>query len=108
MSQKILISLKIQEEAPKKVDSEYCQPNLEKKIDEYIRRVEGSEIESKYEWNYLKRVYEYLSRKSKLDEQDKSILYKLEPVIMKYADSDSHNRVDLDSKYMHRGEEPNA
>ena len=56
---KTKISVLVDVKTPQTKDV-YKKPRLYDKVQEYIRRVDAPEIESCYEWNYLKRFYERL------------------------------------------------
>ena len=99
-----MIKILIQQEAPKEIRPEYKKVPLCKKVDWYIRNVESNQIDSEREWEYLKRLYEKISRKKNITEEHEKILSKLEELFEKYGNHDHSGSVDLDSEYMHRGD----
>lgn len=99
---KTVISVMVSQPAPKQYRDEYKRPPLKEKVNEYIRRIESSDSDVEYEWNYLKRLYECLSRKPKLTECQGQILKSLEELFEKYGNHDHEGSVDLDAQYMHR------
>lgn len=84
---------------PKK---EYCKPSLLEKVEDYIMRVESTEYESQYEWNYLKRLYEKLVNYPRGIDDVETILDKLEDLFEKFANKDHDGEVELDAEKMHR------
>ena len=100
---KTAISILIQQPAPSRVKQEYKHKSLEQKVCEYIKKVQGNISESEYEWSYLKKVYEHLSRRPKLNHEHEQILNLLEPVLEKFANHDSSESVNIDAQFMHRG-----
>lgn len=93
------------ETAPKDIRPEYKPVDLKKKVDEYARAVESNQIDSEHEWEYLKCLYEKLSRKKSLTEEQIEIIDKLEDLMIKYGKHDSSDSVDLDAQYMNRGKD---
>lgn len=102
---KTAITILLKQEAPKQIKEEYKPIPLKKKVKECIRRVESNQIDSEQEWEYLKRLYERLSRRSKLNEEQEDIVEALEDLFEKYSNHDHEDSVALDAQYMHRGED---
>lgn len=94
------ISINISSQVPE-TKQDYKRPCLKDKVDDYIRCVEANDIDSKYEWNYLKRLYERLL-KYKPTEETGLILKNLESLFEKYANKDHDNAVQLDAQTMHK------
>lgn len=93
----------IEQEAPKKVSPHYKRPSLTERVKECIKRVESNRIDSESEWKYIKRLYEILSKKKQLTEEQQEILYDVENVLEKYANHDHEGAVEMDAQYMNRG-----
>lgn len=98
-----LIKILIEQEAPKKIRPEYESPCLVDKIKQACDKVESDE-DSQREWTFIKKVYERLSRKPKLDKLEKRLLEKLEDLMIKYGKHDPAEAVDMDAQYMNRGD----
>lgn len=100
------LSILVETKAPEPRD-EYKKPNLIEKAKEYIRRVDAPEIESKQEWNYLKRLYERLIKNSSpqgySEKQIEDILCRLEDLFEKYSNKDHEGAVEMDAQSMNRG-----
>jgi len=95
-------------DAPKDIRPEYKQPCLKDRVMECCRAVESNQIDSKREWNFLKKVYEKLSRKQDLSKVEAVILDKLEDLMIKYGKHDPSDSVDLDAQFMNRGDKGNG
>lgn len=104
---KTAITILLNQQAPKETRKEYKPVPLKKKVEECIRRVESNQIDSEREWTYLKRLYEGLSRKPKLNEEQEDIIEALEDLFEKYSNHDHEDSVDLDAQYMNRPESRN-
>jgi hypothetical protein len=107
MSGKTVIQILIDQPAPKQVKPEYEQPCLTDKIKRACHAVE-SDADSQKEWKFLKKAYEKLSRKPKLNKQEQKILEKLEDLMIKYGKHDPAEAVDMDGQYMNRGDKDHA
>lgn len=94
---KIELSLIIKQEAPKQIKPEYKHVDLCEKIEQYIDDINSNFTESYRQWQYLKRVYEILSKKSKLTDEEKNILENVAPEVEKHG-----NGSELDSEFMHK------
>lgn len=94
---KIELSLIIKQEAPKQIKSEYKHVDLCKKLEQYIDDINSNFTESYRQWQYLKRVYEVLSKKPKLTSEEHEILSAVAPEIEKHG-----NGSELDSEFMHK------
>ena len=81
---------------------EYKKPSLCEKIDEYIRRVDSPETESKQEYIYLKRLYEKLI-KLDIEPALKERLLRLEDLFAKYGNKDVSGQVQLNGEDMIKG-----
>lgn len=103
------LKILLQNGAPKQVKPEYRRPCLLDKAKECVEIVEANTAarkDSGKEWSYLKKLYELLSRKPLLTDEEEEVLYIIEPVIEKYANHDHKDRVDLDAQFMRRGRAP--
>jgi len=88
---------------PGKIAPEYKYQELLDKVAEFIVICE-SDSDSYYHWNYLKALYNKLSKLERLNDKYKSILLILEPFIMKHGQYDSgDNFADLDSAHIWKG-----
>lgn len=94
------IAISISSQVPE-TKPEYRRPCLKTKVDDYIRAVESNNHDSKYEWNYLKCLYEKLV-KYPSSEKTEGILGKLEDLFEKYANKDHDNAVQLDAQTMNK------
>lgn len=101
-SDKTVIKIMIQQPAPKKVKKEYCKPSLLEKVCEYKRRVEAKEINSDYEWEYLKRLYERVVKIPKLTKEQEEILSIVEELIEKFGGHESGSPAKIDGMTMNR------
>lgn len=88
---------------PEKKNNKYKHDNLVDKVAEYMTICE-SDMDSYYHWQYLKSLYNILSKKPILSPMYKGVLSILEPFIMKHNQYDVENAVELDAQYMHRGD----
>ena len=88
---------------PKTINPDYKYQELIDKVSDYIVVCE-SDSDSYYHWNYLKALYNKLSKLERLSNKYKDILLILEPFIMQHGQYDSgDNFVDLDSANLWRG-----
>lgn len=95
------ISINITTLAPEPKD-EYRSLSLLDKIDEFILRVDSTDTDTWYEYNYLKRLYEKLITYPLTPELYERML-RLEDLFAKYADKDVDGEVDLDGELMLKG-----
>lgn len=106
METKICIKVLLERPAPKKISPHYKQESFEEKIEKCITRVKSNLIDSETEWKYLKRVYEILSKRPNLTDEQLEIVDKLEELMQKYGNLDHEDSVQLDGQYMNRGKGP--
>lgn len=84
---------------PEKVRQEYQRETLLEKVDDYVRCVESNE-DSWYEWNYLKCLYNKLSKLKRPSDTAERILEMIEPLMMRFGPLDHENGPELDAENM--------
>lgn len=87
---------------PKELPEALTPASIIQKVQEYIADVNGSLVDSYWQWQYLKRLYNVLSKKPDLSKDEKAILYLLEPEMMKHGEYDVENAPELDGATMFR------
>ncbi len=87
---------------PKEARPEYSPLSLLKKIACFVEDVDSGMEDNAHQWNYLKSIFLKLQKKSKLTELEKDILELVEPIIMKYGDSDPGLSAAIDGGKLNR------
>jgi len=87
---------------PSSIHPEYKSTELLDKVADYMTICE-SDQDSYYHWNYLKALYNKLSKLNNLSPKYKEIILVLEPFILKHGIYDSGDMVDLDSANLWKG-----
>lgn len=87
---------------PGDIRPDYQNQELLDKVSEYMVICESDE-DSYYHWNYLKALYNKLSKINNLAPKYRDVILVLEPFIMKHGMYDSGDMVDLDSANMWKG-----
>ena len=100
MKTKITISIDMPK--PKSLRNEYQHPTLREKVEQYISDVDSNMKDSNYQWNYLKCVYNKLCSAPRLNEEISYILSILEPVILKYGETDVKDTAEVKAENMNR------
>jgi len=89
---KIEIEIKMPEQGSK---TEYKKQDFESKCCEYMDICESDE-DSHYHWNYLKSVYNKLSKRNNVPAEFRPLLSKLEDFMLKHGNVDAdEDKVDL-------------
>ena len=79
---------------PSRIDSHYKQgPDLLEKVTEYMRMCE-SEQDSYYHWNYLKALYNRLSKNPELEQKHGEVFDQLKTFMAKHRQFDSDDYLD--------------
>lgn len=105
MSNMSKIEIKVlvkQPEAPRKIKPQYSHSSVLSKVEDYIRDINSNLVDSYHQWQYLKRIYSVLVKKSKLNDEEQAIMECLAPEIEKHAQYDSTDAVDVDGVNMHK------
>lgn len=98
----VRVAILQQQEAPQRIRPEYSAVDILDKVQQYIYDVNSNYTDSAWQWQYLKRMYNVLSKKVKLNDLEREILEMLEPEIMKHAEYDTHDAAELDGGTMFR------
>jgi len=69
-----IVKIILKQQPPKTVAPEYAQESLLDKITRYIRDVESPLLDSELQWKYLKYIYNILSKKKNLNNDEMDIL----------------------------------
>lgn len=101
------IEISIDADTPKAGSNPYPQngpADILEKVNDYIVAIESHE-DSRREWQYLKALYNKLSKKKHLTDIENKIILVLEPCVIKHSGYDSVNEVDLIGFNMFKGDE---
>lgn len=99
MSTGISIKIVTMPDTPK---AEYRAPSIVEKVQQYIYDINSNIVDSTWEWQYLKRLYNVLSKKTKLNDTEQAVLKLIAPEITKHAEYESEGQADLDGTTMHK------
>lgn len=98
----VQVSILQQSQAPDAIRPEYSASDIMDKVQQYLYDINSGYIDSAWQWKYLKHMYNVLSKKPKLNEDEKELLGMIEPEIMKNAEYDSEDAAELDGTTMFR------
>lgn len=95
----IQISIGIMQ-APDKIQDQHRYRPLVEKIEQYLNDINSNFVDSKYQWNYLKAIYNNLSKKTQMNDDEREIFKLISPDILKHFEYDTKNAAQVDSATM--------
>ncbi len=88
MKIKLLIDAPVPKPAPQE-----ARPSIEERVDEALELID-SDAESMAEWNFIRNLNNRLCKCKKLSPKAKKILEKIQPVLYKFRDSNSDEKIE--------------